>query len=113
NIIQLLQNQQENQQLLQELKSSLILTKEDWQNYQKLFEEAYPVFIIHLKASYPELTQAEIRQLCLEKQYLTTSEIASTLGISENSVMVTRHRIRKKLNLENQKQLQEFVNGIN
>lgn len=101
----------ENQELLAELRKKNILTQEDWTEYRDLFTQIYPDFISSLKTNYPALTLAERRCLCLHKLHLTNSEMALLLGVSTNTLMVTNHRIRKKLNLENQKMLLELVHN--
>lgn len=98
--------------LLEKLKSTSILTKDDWTKYRSMFTKTYPNFIPKLQSNYPELTISEKRLLCLHKLHLTNNEIALLLGISSNSVMVTNHRIRKKLHLETQDDLQELVREL-
>lgn len=99
----------DNQNIIGELKSKIIITNEDWDKYQILFTEAYPNFITSLKNTFENLTPSELRCLCLEKLKLSNKEMALVLGVSSNSVMVTKHRIRKKLNLKSQQELQKLV----
>lgn len=103
---------EENNMLLAELKSKNILTQADWLQYKNLFKQAYPQFLPSLQASYPELSQAEIRYLCLEKLQLNNNEMALVLGVSSNTVRVTKHRIRKKLNLESQEQTETLIDML-
>lgn len=98
--------------LLEELRSKSILTREDWIEYQDLFKKTYPNFMPQLKTAYPDLTPAEIRCLCLEKLEMSNNEKALVLGVSANTVVVTKHRIRKKLGLETQDGLKELVEGL-
>jgi len=101
-----------NQKLISKLKSKIIITDDDWNKYQRIFEEAYPRYLSSLKTSYVNLTQSELRCLCLEKLELSNKEMGLLLGISSNSVMVTKHRIRKKLGLKNRHELQGLVKKI-
>jgi len=103
---------EENNMLLAELKSKNILTQADWLQYKNLFKQAYPQFLPSLQASYPEFSQAEIRYLCLEKLQLNNNEMALVLGVSSNTVRVTKHRIRKKLNLESQEQTETLIDML-
>ena len=98
-----------NQKLINKLKSKIIVTDEDWSKYQQLFNEAYPTYLNTLKNSSANITPSELRCLCLEKLELSNKEMGLLLGVSTNSVMVTKHRIRKKLGLKNQQELQNFV----
>ncbi|SDW08207.1 helix-turn-helix transcriptional regulator [Aequorivita viscosa] len=88
------------------------MTQTDWVEYQNLFEEVYPDFFPSLLASYPDLSQAEIRYLCLEKLQLTNNEMALVLGVSANTVRVTKHRIRKKLNIESQQEMEKLIQSL-
>lgn len=110
-IVQLQKNEESknNSEIQSQLKSKNILTKKDWDQFQGLFKVAYPNFILNFSKTYPDLSQAEIRCLCLEKLKLTNTETGLILGVSANTVRVTKHRIRKKLNLENTENLEELV----
>jgi len=101
-----------NQQLLSQLKSKNIFTQDDWVQYQVLLREVYPEFHRELLASHSTLSQAEIRCLCLEKLKLTNNEMALVLGVSANTIRVTKHRIRKKLKVENQKEMDVFIQKL-
>ena len=60
----------------------------------------------------PELTPAEIRFMTLAKLNLSTKEMAASLGVSAQSVRVTRHRLLKKINLPEEGSLADLVNSI-
>lgn len=83
-------------QYLQELLRSTILTEQDWVQFQALFEKVYPDFIQEQKKRYPEITQAELRYLVLEKLELNTQAMAKMLGVSYGTIRQTRFRLRKK-----------------
>ena len=98
-----------NQGFIKQLKTSSILTDDDWREYRSLFMEVYPHFILSFQNECPDLTSSEIRCLCLEKLNLSNKEMGSILGVSTSSVIVTKHRIRKKLSLTDQKEVEELV----
>lgn len=83
-----------------DLQSVTILTQDDWRNFKLQFNKVYPDYIYTICELFPQLTSAEIRYLCLVKLNLKQNEIASALGVSDSSVRVTWHRMRKKLNIE-------------
>ena len=66
-------------------------------------------YLYSLREAFPQFSQAEIRYLCLVKLNLRQNEIASALGVSDSSVRVTWHRMRKKLELENPLNPEEFL----
>ncbi len=99
-------------ELIQQLANQVILTDSDWERFSELFGKVYPGFQYRLKSGYPQLTPAEIRCLSMEKLYFSNKEMATMQGISPNSVMVTKHRIRKKLNLNKDTTLADFIASV-
>ncbi|QIG89573.1 tetratricopeptide repeat protein [Chryseobacterium sp. POL2] len=108
-LIEAIESQQVDSEELKALKSSTILTNEEWEIFKQKFIKFYPYFILKLIQKYPQLTTAEIRYLCLIKLNMSSSQIASTLGISPSSLRVTWYRIKKKIELSEQIQAYEFV----
>lgn len=92
-----------------ELQASTILTKDDWIHFRKQFDKVYPNYLYSLREAFPQLSQAEIRYLCLVKLNLRQIEIAAALGISDSSIRVTWHRMRKKLDIECSINPEEFL----
>ncbi len=92
-----------------ELQASTILTKEDWLHFRKQFDKVYPNYLYSLREAFPQFSQAEVRYLCLVKLNLRQNEIAAALGISDSSIRVTWHRMRKKLEMENPINPEEFL----
>lgn len=82
-----------------ELMESAILTEADWDRFRKLFERVYPNYILRLRKKYDTLTPAETRLICLSRLSLSTKEMADMLGVSQDTVVKTRYRIRKKTEL--------------
>lgn len=95
--------------IFQELQQSTILTEDDWQSFQLLFDKAYPGFIPRAKEKYPELSIGELRYFVLSRLNLSNKEMAAMLGVSPNAIQVMRHRIRKKLNLPDNTSLDEVI----
>lgn len=82
---------------LEKLTSSTILTDEDWTQFRSVFEKVHPNFIEEKKTQHPDLTQAELRYLVLEKLQLTTHEMANMLGVSDGTIRQTRMRMKRKV----------------
>ncbi len=98
-------------EIFQELHQRTILTEDDWQSFQILFDKAHPGYIQRVKETYVELSIGEIRYFVLSRLNLNTKEMAGMLGVSSNAVLVMRHRIRKKLNLDDNAELDELIKG--
>lgn len=95
--------------IFQELQQSTILTEDDWQSFQLLFDRAYPGFIPRAKEKYPELSIGELRYFVLSRLNLSAKEMAAMLGVSPNTIQVIRHRIRKKLDLQDNSSLDDVI----
>lgn len=102
-------DQEDNLEIVQELFNSVILTEDDWEKFQSLFEEAHPKIQTKLNNSFPNLTISEYRYLMLSYLNFSHKDMASVLGISSDSLRVTWFRIRKKLNLQPEITVQEVL----
>lgn len=92
-----------------DLRRMRILTDADWQHFLERFEQITPGFVFRLKAAFPALTLAETRLFLLVKLYFDSREISDATGISQESVWRSRHRLRKKLGLSEQINLDEYI----
>jgi tetratricopeptide (TPR) repeat protein len=93
---------------INELTHHTILTENDWEHFKELFERVYPGFFFGLKKQVPEISLAELRMASLIKLKLQVREAAILLGISPNSVHKTRQRLRLRLGLEHDSQLDVY-----
>jgi DNA-binding CsgD family transcriptional regulator/Tfp pilus assembly protein PilF len=87
----------------------LLRVDEDWADFRRHFESVHPDLIKRLGEEYPGLTGNEFRLIALIRLNLSTKEISAVLGISPDSVKTARYRLRKKLNLETQDSLFDFL----
>jgi tetratricopeptide (TPR) repeat protein len=84
----------------------------DWEDFKRTFENVHHHFFSRLLKYNPELTQAELRLCALVCLNLTVKEMSSLMGISPDSAKTARYRLRKKLNLNQDQNLTEFVIGL-
>ena len=103
---------EEKDAIIEQLQQSMILTGEDWSEFQSLFEKAYPGFIEQLKSILPKLTPAEIRLLLLFKLKFSLKEISNILGISYDSARVSWYRMVRKLDLPSNISPEELLGKI-
>jgi len=94
---------------ISELTQMKILTEENWAQFKIHFEKAYPRLIQHIKETYEHLSPAELRMFLLMKLNIDSKEIASILGISIESVKKTRYRLKKKMELKEEDDLNDFI----
>ncbi|MFZ5553468.1 MAG: tetratricopeptide repeat protein [Bacteroidota bacterium] len=97
---------------MEQLSRARIITEDDWAEFKRLFENVFKGFFIKLKETYPGITTAEIRLAALLKLKLSTKEIAGMTGVSSDSVKKTRQRIRKKMNLAEEDDLEELIEKL-
>jgi tetratricopeptide (TPR) repeat protein len=90
-------------------KNIRILTKADWKHFRELYDARYPNFSHQLRAQLPDLTPAEIRLFLLIKTGFDIDEISNVLGISTTSVYMSRYRLRKKLGIAEEDDLERWV----
>ena len=83
---------------LNELRSTKILTEDDWSLFQSSFDKIHPNFISNVRDSFPKITPSELRYLMLTKLDLNHKEMANALGVSPSTIRVTWNRVRNKLN---------------
>jgi tetratricopeptide (TPR) repeat protein len=97
--------------LLQKINHSFRLDK-DWETFKKHFEHVNESFFQKLRLRYPELSSQELKLCALAKLDLSNKEIASILGIGVDSVKVARSRLRKKLNIQTDQRISNFLAQI-
>jgi len=97
---------------LEHLNKTTILTEDDWDKFKELFEQVYNGFFIRLKEKFPGLSQAEVRLVCLTKLKLDDKQMANILGVSNDAIRMTRHRMRKKLGLSENTSVDNIAESI-
>lgn len=99
-------------EILARLRESAILTDEDWNRFRQSFDLVYVDYIANVKIKFPNITPAELRLLVLGRLNFSTKEMATALGISPNSVRVTWHRLRRKLELPEETSLEMLSHSV-
>ena len=89
--------------------TGMLNDKENWDIFESYFNEAHRDFIQRLKSEYQDITTGDIRICCLLRMNLSTKEIASLMNISVRAVELRRYRLRKRLQLESDTNLVEFL----
>lgn len=84
----------------------------DWDELQAWLENSDPKFIRSLEARFPSLTTRDKRFCLLLRLMLSNKEIASLTGLEVRSVETVRNRLRKKLGLERDVNLVDFLRSI-
>jgi len=69
-------------------------------------------FYTRLKQKYPDISTNDLKICALIKLNLSIKEMASILNISPDSVKTARHRLRKKLQLNTEDNLTDFILSV-
>ncbi len=85
---------------------------DDWEQFRLYFEQVHTDFFDILKEEYPDLTPNELRLAALARLNLSIKETATIMGITPNSVKTARYRLRKKLDMETEENLNNFMMHI-
>jgi len=83
--------------------------KNDWKIFSAHFDEAHSDFLKKLKNEHTLLTPNDLQLCAFLKMNLSSKEIAALLNISLRSVEVKRYRLRKKLALDHDENLVEYL----
>lgn len=94
---------------VENLYDGKILTNQDWELFKAKFERVFPNFIYRLRQKFDLISEAEERLFVFIKLKLKSKEIASILGINADSIKRTRNRLRKRLELTEDENLDEFI----
>jgi hypothetical protein len=81
----------------------------DWEHFQFHFDRVHGDFTNRFKAVFPGLSPQEIKLSAYLRMNLSTKEIAQLLNISVRGVEISRYRLRKKLQLDRNQNLQDFI----
>ncbi len=91
-------------------KISFTITSErNWELFRTQFEKMHPRFFSLLSLSFPNLNGNDLKMCAFIKSNLSVKEIATFMDISPDSAKVARHRLKKKLNLNSDQDLGEYL----
>ena len=82
---------------------------DDWKMFQEAFNNADKKFLRKIKTKHPGLTPNDLRLCAYLRLNLSSKEIAPLLNISPRSVEVKRYRLRKKMNLDHDINLTNYI----
>lgn len=83
--------------------------EKDWKRFSADFDALHNDLLKRLVEAYPELSEKDLRMCAYIQMDLKSKEIAPLMNVTLRGVEVSRYRLRKKLNLENDTGLKEFI----
>lgn len=82
---------------------------EEWKNFTLHFDQVHDGFFKSLKEIHPTITNSEVKLSAYLRMNLSTKEIAQLSNISVRGVEIGRYRLRKKLKLEPEANLFDYL----
>lgn len=83
--------------------------EKNWELFNTYFDEVHEDFMERLKQKYPDITPKELRLCAYLRMNISTKEIAPLMNISIRGVEISRYRLRKKLKLDYNTNLTDFI----
>jgi DNA-binding CsgD family transcriptional regulator len=97
---------------IKKIVSKYTIQDNNWKDFDHCFESIYNNFYTRLKTKYPDISSNDLKICALIKLHLSIKEMASILNISPDSVKTARHRLRKKLQLNTEESLTDFILSV-
>ncbi len=86
--------------------------EKQWQVFNTHVEQVHEELFRKLKTHYPDLTPRELSLCAYLRMNISSKEIATLMNISARGVEISRYRIRKKLRLDREASLAEFMMSL-
>ncbi len=84
-------------------------SEDDWEDFEKWFTEVHTGFFSNLRQEVPALSQSEVKVCALLRLNLVSKDIANLMNVQLNTVDIYRHRIRKKIGLKTEENLNQYL----
>jgi DNA-binding CsgD family transcriptional regulator len=94
---------------LKKLVKKNMSSKQDWITFEEAFNNADKDFFKKVKEMHPGLTTGDLRLCVYLRLNLSSKEIAPLLHISPRSVEIKRYRLRKKMDLDKETNLNDYI----
>lgn len=86
--------------------------EDEWEKSKIHFEKVHPGFFRKLKEQFPDLTENELRLCAYIRIGMRSKQIGEMLSIDHKSVISNRYHLKKKMNLEKEQSLDDFVRNL-
>lgn len=97
--------------LVKKLDNSIVL-KDEWEVFENNFSQVHDEFFEILKRKHQALTPKDLKICAYIKMNLSSKEIAPLMNISVRGVETHRYRLKKKLDLENDISVGDYLLNI-
>lgn len=91
---------------------NLVSEEELWDDFKIQFEKTRPGFFQKLKGAAPNLSVNDLKHCTYIISNLKSKEVAQLINVSPRSVETTRYRIKKKMGLEKEENLYDYLSTL-
>jgi len=81
----------------------------NWSIFQKHFNNVHPNFFKVLNTDFPNLTNNDLKACAYIRMNLTSKEVSTLTNVEPKSVKMHRYRLKKKLSLQKEDDLKNFL----
>jgi ligand-binding sensor domain-containing protein/DNA-binding CsgD family transcriptional regulator len=101
-------SQQELRRVVRAIDSEI--NQEDyWEQFQLTFNQMHQDFVHELQRRHPGISTNDVRLSCFIRMGFSNAEIASILNITVNGVEQSKYRLKKKMELDKDASLNEYI----
>lgn len=111
-INKILDNESDVNKLKTEIKKTIrvnSINKHEWEAFENNMKQLHHEFVQKLTAAYPQLSSKDIKLSIYLRMNLSSKEIAPLMNISFRGVELHRYRLRKKMGLNPETNLNRFM----
>ena len=83
-----------------------------WDDFKLYFEQINPYFLSYLTKKFPLLTPIDLKYCCYLLMNMSNDDIKRLLGINQESVRTHKYRLKKKMLLPKEQDLQSFLRSV-
>jgi len=84
----------------------------DWNDFMLHFNNVHPEFFERLQNNCPQITRSEQKLAAYIRLGLSTNQIAQMLNVTSESIRSNRYRLRKKIGLEKDENIDTFIQNL-
>lgn len=97
---------------LKQLIKTHMAEEKDWEVFKSYFTEVHQDFEQNLKTKAHNITEKELRLASFLRMNLNTKEIATILNVLPDTIIKSKYRLKKKLQLPSEEDFNSFIKSV-
>lgn len=102
------ESKQQVEALIKTLEKDMV-RDDEWEKFELSFDQVHEDFLKKLRTTFSDLSPKDLKLCAYLRMNLSSKEIAPLLNISIRGVEISRYRLRRKLDIDRDKNLTEFM----